>query len=378
MASHLQENKRAGVSPSLVPTRPFMLPYINKEYPMTDIDFGRRRFLRGSAALGGVALLGSVRPATVFAADQRTLTVYNGQHKHTTAALVEAFTKATGVKVEIRNGHSAQLANQIMEEGERSPADVFYSEESPPVAALAERSLLAPLDPKTLEQVPSRYVAKDGTWTGVSMRSRVVAYNTRMIGTKDLPHSVMDMATKAWEGRVAYVPTSGAFQEQIIAIKLLEGRKAALDWLKGLKAYGKRYNGNMSALRACDAGEVATALINNYYWYVLRAERGEHKLNSALYYFGHKDPGALITLSAAGVLKSAPHAAVAQQFLAFMVGEAGQQAIVDSVAEYPVRPGVESPWALKPFGELDPPDITPADLGDAADALALRREAGLA
>jgi iron(III) transport system substrate-binding protein len=61
-----------------------------------------------------------------------------------------------------------------------------------------------------------------------------------------------------------------------------------------------------------------------------------------------------------------------------MMSAPGQQAIVDSVAEYPVRPGIKSPWALKPFTELEPPAITPDDLGDAASALKLEREAGLA
>src|SRR3546814_8127179 len=61
-----------------------------------------------------------------------------------------------------------------------------------------------------------------------------------------------------------------------------------------------------------------------------------------------------------------------------MASDAGQKAIADSVAEYPLRPGVTSPFDVKPFDTLEPPHVTPADLGDAADALALRREAGLA
>jgi iron(III) transport system substrate-binding protein len=61
-----------------------------------------------------------------------------------------------------------------------------------------------------------------------------------------------------------------------------------------------------------------------------------------------------------------------------MVSAEGQQAIVDSVAEYPVRDGIKSPYALKPFSQLSPPSVTPDDLGDAVDALTLEREAGMA
>lgn len=338
----------------------------------------RRAFLRNGVMLGAGALLGVPALRSARAADTRTLTLYNGQHAKTTQALVDAFTQATGIQVNIRKGSSTQLANQIIEEGERSPADVFYSEESPPVAALAERGLLAKLPADTLSQVIPGYTARDGTWTSVTARCRVTVYNRDMVQASALPASIMDMATAAWKDRVGFVPTSGAFQEQIIAIKLLRGRDAALAWLKGLKQYGRIYNGNMAAMRAVERGEIATALVNNYYWYVVAAEVGAENMKSAIHYAGPKDPGGLITVSAAGILKTASAPDAARQLLAFMVSQAGQEAIAATVAEYPLRPGVHSPFDLKPFDTLQPPDVTPADLGDAADALALRREADLA
>ncbi|WP_066457609.1 extracellular solute-binding protein [Castellaniella caeni] len=338
----------------------------------------RRAFLRSGIVLGAGALLGAPALRSARAAQTQTLVLYNGQHAKTTTALVAAFTKATGIQVEIRKGSSTQLANQIIEEGNRSPADVFYAEESPPVAALAEKQLLAALPESTLSQVRPGYTARDKTWTGVTARSRVTVYNKDMIQASELPGSVMDMATAAWKDRVGFVPTSGAFQEQIIAIKLLKGRDAALNWLKGLKEFGRIYNGNMAAMRAVERGEIATALVNNYYWYIVANEVGTDKMKAGLHYSAPKDPGCLITVSAAGVLKTARNPDAAQKLLAFMVSQAGQEAVVDTVAEYPLRAGVKSPFDLKPFDQLMPPAVSPADLGDAADAIALRREAGLA
>jgi iron(III) transport system substrate-binding protein len=329
---------------------------------MRQID--RRQFLKVSALTVGAFAVSRAGIQPAVAADEATLVLYNGQHKQTTAALVDAFTKATGIKVEIRKGSSSQLANQIIEEGDASPADIFYAEESPPVVALAEKGLLSKLADETLKQIPAKYVAKDGTWLGASMRSRVVAYNKELVKESEFPATVLDFAMEAWKDKIAYVPTSGAFQEQIIAIEKLKGREAALNWLKGLKAV--------------EAGEIPAALINNYYWFNVAKEVGDDKMKSALFYFGEKDPGALLTVSAAGILKSSKNQDNAAKFLAFMVSEAGQEAIAGSVAEYPVREGVKSPFALKPFEELSPPDVTPADLGDAADALVLEREAGLA
>lgn len=338
----------------------------------------RRTFLRNSMALGGGLLLGMPVLHTARAASTTSLTLYSGQHEKTTQAIVDAFTQATGIQVKIRGGNSIQLANQIIEEGSRSPADVFYSEESPPVAALAERGLLAPLQDTTLAQVRELYRAGDGTWTGITARSRVTVYNTGMISADELPASVMEMATEAWKGRVAFVPTSGAFQQQIVAIVHLHGRDAALEWLRGLKKYGRIYNNNMAAMRAVERGEIATALVNNYYWYIVAREQGMENMKSRLHFSGGGDAGALITVSAAGILKTAKNPDAAQQLVAFMTSIEGQKVYAGRVAEWPMNPAVQSGFDIIPFEELQPPAVNPANLGGAEEALALRREAGLA
>lgn len=341
-------------------------------------DFNRRTFLRNSLLLGGGLALGMPALNLANAAEAQTLTLYSGQHEKTTQAIVDAFTKATGIQVKVRAGNSIQLANQIIEEGRRSPADVFYSEESPPVAALAERDMLAQLPQTTLDQVRETYRATDGTWTGITARCRVTVFNPDMVDESELPTSVMDMATEAWKDRVAFVPTSGAFQQQIVAIKHLLGRDAALDWLKGLKKYGRIYNNNMAAMRAVERGEIATALVNNYYWYIVAREQGLENMKSRLHFSGPQDPGALITVSAAGVLKTAKNMDAAQKLVAFMTSIEGQQVYASGVAEWPMNPEVESKFDIKPFDELQPPSVNPANLGGADEALQLRREAGLA
>lgn len=341
-------------------------------------NISRRSFLRGGLALGGGALIGAPVFQLAHAADNQTITLYSGQHIKTTERIVNAFTEATGIKVNIRKGNSIQLANQIIEEGKRSPADVFYSEESPPVAALSERDMLATLPAEILENVRKDYVAPDGTWTGVTARCRVTAYNKNIIDASDLPASVLDMASKKWQGKLAFVPTSGAFQQQIVAIKTLKGRDVALQWLKDLKKYGQIYNNNMAAMRAVESGEIATALVNNYYWYIVAREKGAENMNSALHYSKGKDPGALITVSAVGVLDTAKNKDAAQKLVAYMVSEAGQTVLSSTVAEWPMNPKVKSTFDLITFEDLDPPSVNPANLGGAAEALELRREAGLA
>jgi iron(III) transport system substrate-binding protein len=333
----------------------------------------RRNFLRGTAALGGMPLLLPSLTAGAAAAEQ--LVLYNGQHRKTTEALVTAFTKATGIAVKVRHAESPELASQIMEEGDRSPADLFFSEQSPPIAALDEKGLLVPVAAPVLQSVPSTFAAKDGTWLGATVRTRVVTYNKDMVKLADLPKSIMDFGTAALGGKFGYVKQDG-FQEQVMAIAHIKGRQAALDWLKGLKKYGRAYNGNRIASTAVENGEVAMALSNNYYWYSLAREKGAETLHTALHSFPSGDPGNLYCVAAAGILKASRRQEAAQKFIAFMVSKPGQEAMVATTAEYPVLAGVTSPFALPPLSGFDAP-VTPADVGSASQAYALEREAGL-
>lgn len=252
---------------------------------------------------------------------------------------------------------------------------MIYTEESPPLNKLGEQGLLAKTDAATLEVLPKDYVAGNGTWIGITARVRVVAFNPKLIDEKDLPASVMEFSQPQWQGKVGFVPTSGAFQEQAVAIIKLHGMDAAEEWLTGLRAFGKTYSNNMVALKAVENGEVATVLVNNYYWFALQREKGQ--LDSKLHYFTGGDAGGLITVSSAAVLKSSKHPKEAQQFLAYMASEEGQRVITQTTAEYPLRKGLESDRGLKPFSELQAPKVTPADLGNAEEALELEREVGL-
>jgi iron(III) transport system substrate-binding protein len=330
-----------------------------------------RSLLRTLAACA----LGMALSTATHAADKVELTLYNGQHKEIGEAIAQAYEAKTGIHVNVRKGSSNQLASQVMEEGQRSPADVIYTEESPPLNNLGEQGFLAKIDPSTLDMLPPDYVAKDGSWMGVTARVRVVAYNPKLIDEKDLPETVMDFAEPQWQGKVGFVPTSGAFQEQAVAIIKLHGREAAEEWLTGLRAFGKTYTNNMVALKAVENGEIATVLVNNYYWFALQREKGQ--LDSKLHYFSNGDAGGLITISSAAVLKSSKHPREAQALLAYMASEEGQRVITQTTAEYPLHKGMVSDRGLKPFDELQAPAITPADIGNAEDALDLERDVGL-
>ncbi len=332
----------------------------------------------GVAAAGTVMLHGTRLHAAAMhrdAAGADSLTLYNGQHPAATAALVAAFTKATGIRVAVESDDSPALASRIVTEGAQSPADVFFADDSLSVARLAGKGLLARVQAATLGTIPARYSARDGSWLGVTARTRALDYNILIVVPGELPQSIMAYGTTAMRDRFGYVDDDG-FRQQVMAIAHIKGRDAALDWLKGVKQYGHGYADNDGLTDAVDNGEIAMALSNSDDWYALAGKVGPDKIQSRLHWFPGNDPGSIYTVSAAGILRSSRRQAQAQRLLAFMVGAAGQRALIGATAQYPLLSGLASPFRLRPLADFDT-RVTPADLGNAAEADTLEHQAGL-
>ena len=316
------------------------------------------------------------RPA---AASAPVLTLYSAQHEQVIDMLTAAFTKDTGIKVRVHEGEGPEIAAQIIQEGKDSPADVFFTENSPELTLLDEQGLLAAVDAGTLRQIPARYDAPDGHWVGVLARENVLAYDPKLIQPGQLPASLLDLAKPQWKGRVGFAPSDADFLPLVGALAKQLGQQGALAWLQGLKANGTIYQDDESVGAAGDRGAVATGIINSYYWARLETAQGPGATTSKIYHFSHGDIGGLINVSGAAVLKSSANPAAAQKFLAFLVGKQAQQLLGASEVdfEYPLAPGVMPNPLLTPFARLQPPAIAVSALGDDRTAGLLLQQAGL-
>jgi iron(III) transport system substrate-binding protein len=352
---------------------------------MRPLSFRRTlRCLRGpslalAAALACAALAGVASSPPALAAGKPTLTLYAGQHQQMVRLIVAAFEKDTGIDVKVRSGEGTELANTIIREGKHTPADVFFTENSPGLELLQEKGLLAPVDAATLKQIPAQYSSGKGRWVGVLARENVLTYNPKMIKKSELPASILDLAKPKWKGKIGIHLTSTDIMPLIRTIAVLDGRKAALHWLRGIKRNAKLYQGSPGVVAAVNKGDVAIGISNSYYYYRMREEIGKSHTVSRVYHFEHGDPGGLVNISGAAALKYAPHPKLAQKFLAFLVSKKAQTLLAQSTVdfEYPLRPGIAANPQLKPFDELEPPHITVEQLGDDREALQLLQEVGL-
>lgn len=307
------------------------------------------------------------------------LVVYSGRSQALVDGLVEQFKEETGVNIKVRYGNDAELLAVLNEEGDKSPADVFWANTTGALANANQNNLLADL-PDSLLQIPASYTASSGKWVPVTVRFRVLGYNPNNVDADDLPQSVMDLPNMdEFEGRVGWTPTYSSFYDFITAMRLEEGRDAAMNWLEGMQGLNpKAYPSNTPMVQAIAAGEIDMGLTNHYY--ILRVKDSEESASSIeTHHFGAGDIGNLALVTGAGVLNTSGSTELAHQFLSFLLSEQAQRFAAEAVHEYPVIRNIDVTDIM--LGEDQAFELSPdydyEQLRRLDETLDLLREAGL-
>lgn len=337
----------------------------------------RRRFAGALLAIAAVALAPSLAGCG-GGADPNAIVLYSGQHPQLTAALVAAFTQRTGISVRVRTSDGIVLADQLLQEGSASPADVYLSENSPELVDLDQHHLLARLPRSILAPVSARREAPSGDWVGIALRVGALAYDPRLVSAARLPRSILALDQPGWKGKIAIAPTDSDFPPLVGAVIAAYGQAMAARWLTGLERNAQIFQTDEAVVAAVNRGDVAVGLINHYYWYRLRVEIGARAMHSALYWFPRNDPGSMVNISGAAVLASSSHRRQALAFVRFLVSPVAQRIIANSDDfEYPARPGVRPNPQLPAFNSIASLTISPLVLGNDLAASQLLQQVGL-
>ena len=325
---------------------------------------------------------GSPTPASPTEApteeEDRSLTVYSGRSQSLVHPLLEAFGEYTGVAIRVKYAGSASTAATLLEEGDNTPADVVFLQDPGSLGSLGAAGMLADLPQATLDKVDARLRDPGGQWIGTSGRARTIIYNTESIDPEtDLPASILDFTAEEWKGRVGWAPRNGSFQSFVTALRLQLGEDAAREWLEGMKDNdAQEYPNNVSIVQAAANGEVDVGFVNHYYLERFLEEHGP-EFKARNYFIGNGDPGALVLVAGAGILKVSENKETAEEFIEFLLSEPAQKYFTSDAKEYPVSAGVEPEGDLPPLDSLDPPDVDLGSLSDLQGTLDLLREVGV-
>ena len=306
------------------------------------------------------------------------LTIYSGRSSDLVGPLLEEFAKTSGIPVAVKYGDSTDLALLIGEEGDRSPADVFFSQSPGTVGYLGEKGLLAPLRDDLTEQVPEAYRSSEDLWVGITARQRVLVYNQELVAENELPQSVLELIQPQYRGKVGVAPSNASFQDFVTAMRQKTGDEATLDWLEGMAANDSPvYANNNAIVEAVGRGEIPLGLVNHYYNERFLAE--DPSLPSRNYRFPQGDLGALVIESSASVLAGTDKTEQAQEFIEFLLDRDSQEFFASETFEYPLVSGVDPAGDLPALDELEAPEVDVDERGGGfAETQELIEQSGIA
>ena len=302
--------------------------------------------------------------------------LYSGREESLVAPLLVKFTAATGILVKVKYGSTAELAATLLEEGSRSPADVFWAQDPGGLGAVAAADLLATLPPTTLGLVPVNFQSALGDWVGVSGRARVVVYNTNKVQPADLPPDMWGFTEPQWMGRIGWAPGNGSFQVMVTAMRKLWGEEKTRAWLQAMIANdAKEYPKNTALVQAVANGEIEVGFSNHYYLLKIGKEAGT-ELAAANYFLPGGGPGSLVMVAGVGQLATAPNSANAQRFIQYLLEPASQGYFAQNTFEYPLIAGVEIAPGLQPLASLNIAALGVGDLTDTRGTVDLLNDVG--
>jgi iron(III) transport system substrate-binding protein len=314
--------------------------------------------------------------ATIPPKPSGSITVYAGRSEALVKPIIEQFSKDTGITVDVKYSGTDALAALLVEEGSKSPADVYFSQDGGALGAVKNAGLLQTLPESIASLVPAQYRAKDNSWVGISGRSRVVVYNPEIVQAGDLPTSYKQLTDPKWKGKVGWAPTNASFQTFITAVREIDGEPAAKTWLETMASNDvKTYANNGAIVTAVANGEISVGLVNHYYLWGFVKDQGEG-FKAKNHYLAAGDPGALVNVAGAAVLKSSKNKPAAEAFVKYLLEKNAQEYFAKETFEYPLINGVSPDARIKPLSELKPPSIDLSDLDDLAGTLALLRSTG--
>lgn len=304
------------------------------------------------------------------------LVVYSGRAERLIEPVITQFEFETGVDVSVRYADSSQLAATLLEEGDRTKADVFFSQDAGALGALVREKRFAKLPLAVLDRVSPKYRADDATWVGVSGRARVFVYDPRQISRP--PSTANELLDPKYRGKIGYVPTNASFQAFVTALRISAGEEGAKTWLTNFRANRPVvYPSNGAVVVAANKGEIAVGLVNHYYLYERIAADGADKVFVKNEYPAKGDVAGLVNVAGVGILKGSAKNPAAVAFVNFLLSKTAQTYFAETTFEYPLVPSVARHPSLPPIQTVEGPEIDLSQLDSLRETLAMLRSVGI-
>lgn len=313
-----------------------------------------------------IATLIAVTTASFAAAQSGEVNLYSYREQKLIQPLLDAFTKDTGIKVNVVSASSG-LEQRIKTEGANSPADVLLTVDIGRLEDAVQAGITQPIKSDVVEKiVPAQYRDPEGHWAGVSMRARVVYASKDRVKQDAITYE--ELADPKWKGKICIRSGQHIYNNALIgAVIAKKGEAKAEEWLKGLKANlaQKPSGGDREQARDVAAGKCDLGIGNTYYYPLMQNNPNQKAWADATKVIlpTFAGGGTHVNISGVVLAKNAPNKANAMKLIEWLLGDTAQHMYADSVYEYPIKAGVKLNPAVAAFGTLKADTLPIAKVG---------------
>jgi iron(III) transport system substrate-binding protein len=309
--------------------------------------------------------------------------VYSARKEVLIRPLLDRFTEATGIEVNLISANAGALLQRLEREGRNTPADMLITVDAGNLVRAKESGVLQRVSDASIDRhIPDAYQDPEGFWHGLSLRARVIFRSKERV-EPDAIETYEGLADEQWRDRVCIRSSNNIYNQSLVASLIAHhGVERTEKWANGLVANMARrpQGGDRAQIRAVAAGECDLAVANTYYYGRMIKSEGdaaEAADKVALVWPNQSGRGAHVNVSGAGVTKHAPHRDNAVRLMAFLLEEDAQRWYAKVNNEYPVRPDVEATPVVASWGDFKADAINLSELGENnAKAVRLMDRAG--
>lgn len=304
-----------------------------------------------------LVLLGWLSLNTGFAAE--IVNVYSAREEQLIKPLLDAFTKDTGIQVNLVTADDDPLLERLKREGTNSPADLLITADAGRLYRASEQGSLQTIQsPKLQQAIPAHLRDPQNRWFGLTYRARVIFYNKATVSPQELS-TYENLADPKWQGQICVRSSNSIYNQSLLASMIAsKGATAAEIWAKGLVGNFAKppSGGDRDQIKAVVAGQCDLALANTYY-YAQMLYGGDAAQKAAaqkvgIFFPNQADRGTHINISGAGVTASALNKANAIKLLEYMVLDDAQRWYSTTNGEYPVKATIPAADQLQAWGQF--------------------------
>lgn len=319
-----------------------------------------------------LALATALLVAPLAALADGEVNVYSSRQEQLIKPILDKFTAASGIKVNLVTGKDDALIERLKLEGENSPADLLMTADAGRLSRAKELGLSQAVESELLKTtIPENLRDPENQWFGLTYRARPIFYVKEKIKPEQLS-TYADLADPKWKGRICVRSSDNIYNQSMLASMIAsQGTEAATQWADGfVKNFARPpEGGDRDQLKAAAAGMCDLAISNTYYYgQMLAGDQAEDKAAAeklAIFWpdQGEQGRGTHINVSGATITKAAKNKDNALKLLEFLVSDEAQAWYAEHNQEYPVKTTVPASTLLKSWGDFKADSINLSELG---------------